>query len=834
MARILIVDDEISLCRFMGEQLAELGHEADYLDDPQRFFEQLEQGSYDVILLDIQMPKIDGIQLLKTIRSQPDLDDLPVIILTADTNEQTLEICFQSGASDYMTKPVHELVLNARVEAVLAERQRKTSLRRKIEDRDRRLEHLQAELGHFGQRYEQWQQLPESIRQAMEEVLLKFSADTSQLNEDLQATLLRITTRYGELLSKFVHRAQPQSETDRPRLIEEIALLKQLPLFNGLSHFDLENLVERMEEIRVKPNTDLLSQNQPTQAVYFVSEGQVEILVNGELVAHRGRGDAFGEMSCLKGEPDAAATVRTLTECRVLKIRREDFMEIVDRLPQLWRHVFRDVGRRFNELTHRLSELFQHSPQGLVKVDAEGRMTTEFSNRCAEYLGTRQLQGKSLNSILFAGQPTVQTGWQEVYPLLFAETMMDFSSIAGLLPTATEFDHPDGRKRIFKLWYFPCRDDKNRLTAVDVGIEDITAERLLEKERKLLQTERQILTKIYDDPDAYLNLLQLAEETLEMMTRLIKTLEAGEIGVDQSELKRRLHTLKGISALFSFEALREISHRLESRLGALEDTTLDTALTRLKTESVTLQEATGYARSFIEQMADNVRQRLTGVVLSREVFAALKEAVTAGNLTNAARLLSQAELIPITQLVHHWPEEIRRLGDRLGKQIDLKVIGDRFTISKERFQQLEPALVHILRNAVDHGLETPQERQVNGKSPRGCITFEAHYDSADIVLVIEDDGRGLDSERILKKAAASQTIAPSLIERFVRQQRIWELLFLPDFSTAEQVTDLSGRGVGLDAVKAVIERLRGSIDVVSQPSAGTRFVLRFPASAPDD
>ncbi|MBF0236815.1 MAG: chemotaxis protein CheA, partial [SAR324 cluster bacterium] len=137
-------------------------------------------------------------------------------------------------------------------------------------------------------------------------------------------------------------------------------------------------------------------------------------------------------------------------------------------------------------------------------------------------------------------------------------------------------------------------------------------------------------------------------------------------------------------------------------------------------------------------------------------------------------------------------------------------------------------LVHLLRNSMDHGIETPDVRSQRDKSEWGYITFTISRVENNLILKIADDGQGLDLDKVIQQALSHPGLESSLIQQWIDRQVAWKILFLPGFSTATKVTDVSGRGVGLDAVKAMIEELGGSIEVETEPHQGTAFVLNIP------
>ena len=185
----------------------------------------------------------------------------------------------------------------------------------------------------------------------------------------------------------------------------------------------------------------------------------------------------------------------------------------------------------------------------------------------------------------------------------------------------------------------------------------------------------------------------------------------------------------------------------------------------------------------------------------------------------------EIRMVPLAETFRNLYRLVRDISSDLGKEAELVTIGAETELDKTVIDQLKDPLVHIIRNAVDHGLEMPEERESRGKNRKGTVTLEAINSGANVLLSIKDDGKGLDSEKIRNKAIEKNIISP---EQVLTESEIYELVFAPGFSTSEVTTNLSGRGVGMDVVKKNIEKLRGSIDIHSKQGKGTTIVLTIP------
>jgi len=183
-------------------------------------------------------------------------------------------------------------------------------------------------------------------------------------------------------------------------------------------------------------------------------------------------------------------------------------------------------------------------------------------------------------------------------------------------------------------------------------------------------------------------------------------------------------------------------------------------------------------------------------------------------------------MVPVSGLFRRMIRLVHDISVKAGKKVDLQLIGEETEIDKTVIETITDPLVHLLRNSLDHGLETPAERSANGKSDKGTIKLSARHEEGEVWVTIEDDGRGLNRDKILEKAINKGLIDGDGSD--LTEKQINNLIFAPGFSTAAQVTDISGRGVGMDVVKRNLEKIKGKIDITSKLGQGTRINLRIP------
>lgn len=187
----------------------------------------------------------------------------------------------------------------------------------------------------------------------------------------------------------------------------------------------------------------------------------------------------------------------------------------------------------------------------------------------------------------------------------------------------------------------------------------------------------------------------------------------------------------------------------------------------------------------------------------------------------------KVRMVPIESVVSRFPRMIRDLSKKLNKKMELYMSGEDTELDRTVIDEIGDPLMHILRNSADHGLESAEIRKERGKPEVGSIFLDAYQDGNNVVIEVRDDGNGIDIEQVRRKALEKGTITPEQANN-MDDKAFLDLLFRPSFSTSEKVTEVSGRGVGLDVVKTKIEGLGGDIEVKTELTVGTTFVIRLP------
>ena len=229
---------------------------------------------------------------------------------------------------------------------------------------------------------------------------------------------------------------------------------------------------------------------------------------------------------------------------------------------------------------------------------------------------------------------------------------------------------------------------------------------------------------------------------------------------------------------------------------------------------------------------NRLMQIISGVVEKFEGEAATRELIDTVSqieyLTSELQtVVMRARMLPIARVFNKFPRMVRDLAREMNKKVELLIYGEETEVDKSVIEYIYDPLVHIIRNAIDHGIESPEERIKVGKPEKGKIILKAEHEGNYIVITVEDDGRGIDPDKIRKRAIEKNLITEQEAMS-ISDKDILNFIFIPGFSTASKVTNVSGRGVGLDVVKANIMKLNGIIDLQSTPGVGTKFILKLP------
>jgi len=322
------------------------------------------------------------------------------------------------------------------------------------------------------------------------------------------------------------------------------------------------------------------------------------------------------------------------------------------------------------------------------------------------------------------------------------------------------------------------------------------------------------------------NVLNTASEVF--ITRIRLQNDVAALSSVLYQFKQTLHQLHALDARTLLNRLAESNHRLREDLrilmtrhnGHLRPDRLDALVNRFHDELGAEMAGEGYPTQ--EEITlnllslEDIDQRLQKDVEHLEQLSVRLQ-------TGAMNF----RMVPIAHLFDHFPTQVREMGREVGKKVRLEVSGAETELDKMLVNQLADPLLHLLRNAVDHGIEPPEERQACGKPETGRIALRAYYHGSHAVIEVADDGRGINLDKVLAKALERGLVEAERATS-LSQQEILEFIFAPGFSTADQVSMLSGRGVGMDVVQTAISQVQGTITIESVPHQGTTMRMKLP------
>ncbi|MEO0279214.1 MAG: chemotaxis protein CheA [candidate division WOR-3 bacterium] len=195
--------------------------------------------------------------------------------------------------------------------------------------------------------------------------------------------------------------------------------------------------------------------------------------------------------------------------------------------------------------------------------------------------------------------------------------------------------------------------------------------------------------------------------------------------------------------------------------------------------------------------------------------------------TDLQLAVMKTRMVPIGRVFGRFPRVVRDLARELKKEVNLVIEGEETELDRSIVDEIYDPLVHLIRNAVDHGIEYPEEREIIGKPRAGLLRLSAYHEGNQIVIVVEDDGRGIDIDKVKRKALEKGLVTSEEVSR-MSDSDVMNLIFMPGFSTSEKVSSVSGRGVGMDVVRVCVEKLGGTIELKSERNKGTKVILKIP------
>ena len=450
-----------------------------------------------------------------------------------------------------------------------------------------------------------------------------------------------------------------------------------------------------------------------------------------------------------------------------------------------------------NERTRRMKLILDTVGQGFLSVTLDGRMANERSTILERWLGPCRDDDRVWEYL--ARSAPEMAGWLELGLGSLSDNILPAELVAEQLPR--QFRAGDRHIEVeYRLSF-----EHERVARILMILSDVASEvgrrRGEQEQRELLN----IFERITTDRSGVIEFVQETERLTAML--------ASDLHADDQEVLRWIHTLKGNSGMFGLEALADLCHSLESTLEQTGESASSAQRTALRLAWQTSAER-------IRALIGGDKQLLQ---VSCAEYSALLGAIEAGvPRKTLAETVRSWELEPTEFRLLRIAEQARNLARRMEKgEIDVVVESNGLRLPLDRLSGFWSAFVHVVRNAVDHGLESPEDRVASGKSPTGTLTVRTFIDEHELVVSLQDDGRGIDWEGVAKNARwrglPDQT--PADLE---------QALFADGVSTKFSATEFSGRGVGMGAVLSEVRGLGGRLTLSSEPGRGTCWMVHLP------
>ncbi|MBL7714647.1 MAG: redoxin domain-containing protein [Bdellovibrionales bacterium] len=505
----------------------------------------------------------------------------------------------------------------------------------------------------------------------------------------------------------------------------------------------------------------------------------------------------------------------------------ETFLAVLDEYK-----VNHQLEQKVQARTRDVRDLLDNIGEGFFSFGMDYSIHKERSKACDEFFGeeikykdpfalvrAKDIQGvKSTLEMVFLGQ-------------------CDFSMIEELLPKdVTLGEGPLGQgSKIYSLKYrFVTNAENLKESRVIVIVRDVTKERILAAQFAAEEELNNMIVRVAIDRDGF---IQLLGDSQKMIRQIQEVLQRDPAKIDVNELFRLLHTIKGGMGIFGLKKVASAAHTLEGELAQVrsgKQVLTDSVRIALQEGMMTLEhrldEQLGQLskivpREDLSNDAEPVFKVSSSQInaLSQDLLAKIPKEAWDEVRTRIDALRKQ----PLKKALKRLVSLAEDLAPKLDKFVKIEVEGDEVPVLHEKLESVFGSLVHLVRNSLDHGLETPDARVAAGKPEEGTLRFEASTRGRELKLIIRDDGGGVRVAAVKKVALAKQLASQEELEK-MEPAKVVELIFSPGFSTKTEVTDVSGRGVGMNAVKAAVEQAHGKIQIQTEEGKGTTFEITLP------
>jgi two-component system chemotaxis sensor kinase CheA len=472
-----------------------------------------------------------------------------------------------------------------------------------------------------------------------------------------------------------------------------------------------------------------------------------------------------------------------------------------------------DLERRMDERTTAIRNMLDVTGDGFLTFGPDYRVNPEYSKACEEIFGG-PIAGKRFPDLLYIEERPRQELVEGLDLYFTGKAKADV--IFDLLDEQVEV-----RNRAIRLTYRAIDEQ-----TVMCALTDVTEQQRLEAAVEEQNRRRDLILRAVSNKGHFASFVDEAHELFQVLDAAASG-SSSSIPPERAEaLAAQVHTFKGNAGFLGFVRTATVAHDFEDQLAALPilegDVDLSSEVFVLKRQFY--EEYNAIAETLGQRWINDLSTIGVPVPLMRRVERYVKSKhADDGTLVRA---MEQLRSVPIVDMFSRFPQLIADVAGRRGRRVKpVEVLGGEFRVLPERYEHLVDALTHVARNMVDHGIESPSERELKGKPPEGEIKVEITRDSGEISMAFSDDGQGISFAAVEERARARGLIRDGT--KPTRAQLL-SLLFSSGLSTADQVTAVSGRGIGLNAVHRAVRELGGKISVETRPGRGTTMRITVP------
>jgi signal transduction histidine kinase/DNA-binding transcriptional MerR regulator len=512
-----------------------------------------------------------------------------------------------------------------------------------------------------------------------------------------------------------------------------------------------------------------------------------------------------------------------------------------------------NLDKLVSERSAELRMIMDTVPVGLMSImtlsnddslsNDDYRINPEYSKTCERILGVEDLRGRNYLDIIGLSKRTgdARKDMAKFLDLLTQELLPE-EDMAGLNPLdELEIKNEEGASTWAKIHYHLIHKQSADKPDILVVLEDITRAKAMQAEIARSEQENMQLKAIAEDPDLFCDFLT---ETAKMLAQVLDDANALTDADDPKPLVnnmfRGVHTIKGTAASFGLHGISKLAADLENSLDDLRqaDTIAQETIDETKTALDELNAATD---DIVEKTEKLLGQKIGGGdtvlrVNASDIQSLIEKVfnlpIQSDDYDSIIEMLQSFRSVSVQKGLGQALKIVPGLIERLEKDVVFNLADNNVRLDCDLSRELNTPFVHLIRNAFDHGIEYSEERVANGKSEQGQVKLTVTDEKDRLTLVLSDDGKGLDPEK-LKASAVSKGLISEDEAASMPENEAKRLIFKPGFSTAETVSDVSGRGVGMDAVVHTIEtRLSGKVSIESTLGQGTTFIIEIPKSLP--